>query len=363
MDDDALAVLDAAGSEQTAVFAPRDASLHAILLATCRPDRVSSLVIVNGTARVARAPDYTFGIPEYVLDRFVDVNMEPDAVERGLDYLAIVAPTVAGDADFRRWWDRAGHRGASPGAARAIQNVYLKADVRSLLPMIQAPTLVIHRAENANFRVQHGRYLAEHIPNAKYVELPGGDDLYWVGDSEEMLDEIEEFLTGVRHGARADRVLATVVFTDIAGSTTRLAEMGDEGWRELLDRHDAMIRRLLTRIGGREIKTTGDGVLATFEGPARALTFASAARDAAAQIGLQIRVGVHTGEIELRGDDIAGMAVHIASRVQALAEPGQVLVSRTVVDLVVGSGIKTRERGVYALEGVPGPWHLYSVES
>ena len=360
---DALAVLDDAGSQQTALFAPRDSSLHAILLATTRPDRVSSLVIVNGTARVARAPDYPFGIPDYVIDHFLDVNMEPDAVNRGFDYLAIAAPTVAADEAFRAWWDRAGHRGASPGTSRAIQTVYLKADVRSLLPTIQVPTLVMHRVDNANFRVQHGRYLAENIPNARYVELPGPDDLYGVGDTEEMLDEIEEFLTGIRHAAGPDRVLATVVFEDIVGSTPRLAEMGDKRWRELLDRHDAMVRRLLTRGGGREIKTMGDGVLATFDGPARALTFASAIRDAAGQLGLEIRVGVHTGEVERRGDDIAGMAVHIASRVQALAKPGQVLVSRTVVDLVVGAGIKATECGQYELEGVPGPWQLYSVES
>jgi class 3 adenylate cyclase len=359
---DAMAVLDAAGSERAAVFAPRDSSLQGILLATTYPDRVSSLVIVNGTARTAWAEDYPIGIPQRLLDRFLQLNMEPDAVERGFDFLAIGTPTVANDDAFRAWWNRAGHRGASPATSRAIQAVYLQADVRPLLPLLRVPTLILHRRGSALLRVAHGRYLAEHIAGAKYVELPGADDLYWVGDTDAMLDEIEEFLTGVRPGPRADRVLATVLFTDIVGSTRHAAEIGERRWRDLLDRHDQAVRRHLERFRGREIKMTCDGVLATFDGPARAVICACAIRDAAAQLGLELRAGVHTGEVEVHGEDIGGIAVHIAARVEALAEPRQVLVSRTVVDLIVGSGIETTDRGEHVLEGVPGTWRLFAVD-
>jgi class 3 adenylate cyclase len=357
---DSVAVMDAAGSERAAVLGPRDASLQAVLLATTYPDRVSSLIIVNGTARVSRADDYPIGVPQRVLDRFLQVNMEPDAVEQGLDLLALAAPSVAGNDVFRAWWNRAGNRGASPARARAIQAVYLQADVRPVLPLVRVPTLILHRRDNAMYRAAHGRYLAEHIPGAKYFELPGADDLYWVGDTDPMLDEIEEFLTGVRPGPRADRMLATVLFTDIVGSTRRLADVGERHWRDLLDHHDAVVREQLERFRGREIKMTGDGVLATFDGPARAVLCACAIRDASAQLGLEIRAGVHTGEVEVRGEDIGGMAVHIAARIEALAEPLEVLVSRTVVDLIVGSGIQTSDRGEYVLKDVPGEWRLFA---
>jgi DNA-binding SARP family transcriptional activator/class 3 adenylate cyclase len=359
---DAAAVMAAAGSERAAVFGPRDASLHAILLAATYPDRVTSLIIVNGSARPSRADDYPFGIPQHVLDAFLQVNMEPDAVEQGFDYLALAAPSVAGDNAFRAWWNRAGNRGASPARARAIQAVYLQADVRPVLPLVRVPTLILHRRDNASWRAPHGRYLAEHIPGAKYVELPGADDLYWVGDTDRMLDEIEEFVTGVRPGPRADRVLATVLFTDIVGSTRRLADVGERRWRDLLDRHDVAVREQLERFRGREIKMTGDGVLATFDGPARAVMCACAIRDATAQLGLEIRAGVHAGEVEIRGEDIGGMAVHIAARIEALADPREVLVSRTVVDLIVGSGIETTDRDEHVLEGVPGEWRLFAAE-
>ncbi|MEY2404034.1 MAG: hypothetical protein QOD38_1585 [Acidimicrobiaceae bacterium] len=360
---DALAVMDAAGSERAGILAPRDSSLEAILLAATYPERVSCLIIVNGTARVARADDYPFGIPPWVLDRFLEVNMEPDAVDQGLDFLGAAAPTLASDDAFRAWWIKAGYRGASPAMARAIDAMVVRADVRSVLPLVRVPTLVLHRRDNGIFHVGHGRYLAEHIPNATYVELDGSDDLYWVGDTDIMLDEIEEFLTGVRGGPGSDRVLATVVFTDIVGSTARITELGGQRWGDLLDRHDTAIRRQLARFRGREIKTTGDGILATFDGPARAVTCACAIRDAATQLGLDVRVGVHAGEIEMRGADIGGMAVHIAARVEALAKPAEVLVSRTVVDLVVGSGIHFADRGQHVLKGVPGRWRLFSAES
>ncbi len=359
---DAVAVMDAAGSERAAIFGPRDASLQAILLATTYPDRVSSLIIVNGTARLARADDYPIGVPQRILDRFLELNMEPDAVERGFDLLTTAAPSVAHDDSFRAWWNRAGNRGASPARARAMQAVYQQADLRPVLPLVRVPTLILHCRDNAMFRAAHGQYLAANIPEARYVELPGADDLYWVGDADAMLDEIEEFVTGVRPGPRPDRVLATVLFTDIVGSTKRVAEMGERRWRDLLDRHDLAVRRQLERFQGQEIKMTGDGVLATFDGPARAVRCGCAIRDAAAQLGLEIRAGVHTGEVEVRGDDIGGMAVHIASRVQSLAKPTEVLVSRTVVDLIVGSGIETIDRGEQVLNGVPGTWRLFTAE-
>lgn len=359
---DALAVMDATGSERAAVFAPRASSLEAILLAATFPDRVSSLIIVNGTARIPRAEDYPVGIPQPVVDQYLGLNAEPDAVDRGLDMLAVFAPSVAGDGTFRAWWKRAGNRGATPATARLLDRVRFQADVRALLPLVRVPTLILHRRDNAAIRVGHGRYLAEHIPDAKYVELPGADDLYWVGDTAEMFDEIEEFVTGVRHGPDPDRILATVVFTDIVGSTERLAEVGERRWRDLLDRHDVAVRRQLERFRGREVKMTGDGVLATFDGPARAVLCAGAIRDAVGQLGLEIRAGVHMGEVEVRGEDVGGMAIHIAARVMALAGPRQVLVSRTVVDVIVGSEIETTDRGEHVLKGVPGSWRLFAVE-
>ena len=359
---DAVAVLDAVGSERATLFAPRDSSLQAILLATTHPDRVASLVIVNGTARMTRAEDYPVGFPAHMVESFLEVNMEPDAVEQGFDFLAFAAPTVAGDDAFRAWWNRAGNRGAGPATARAIQTVYSYADVRPLLPLVQAPALVFHRRDNDLFRVGHGRYLAEHLPDAKYVELPGADDLYWVGDTDQMLDEIEVFLTGERHVPDLERVLTTVLFTDIVGSTERAGEVGDRRWREMLDQHDAIVRRYLERFDGREVKMTGDGVLATFDGPGRAVHCAGAIRDATARLGLAIRVGIHTGEVEVRGADIGGMAVHLASRIESKAEPNEVLVSRTVVDLIVGSGIEVSDRGEHQLKGVPGSWQLFAVD-
>jgi pimeloyl-ACP methyl ester carboxylesterase len=359
---DALAVMDNAGSLRAAVFAPRDSSLMAILLATTFPDRVSSLVIVNGTARIPRADDYPEGISQRRLDEFLDLNFEPDAIDRGYDALDFFAPTVAGDAAFRAWWNQAGNRGAGPATAKLLDRVRFQADVRALLPLVRVPTLVLHRRDDAAIPVRHGRYLAEHIPDAKYVELPGADDLYWVGDTNRMLDEIEEFLTGARHGRATNRVLATVLFTEIVGSNEHRVEMGERRWRALLDHHDEAAMRQLERFRGHEIKTTGDGVLATFDGPARAVLCAQAIRNAAADLGLQTRSGLHIGEVDARGEDDDGVTIRIAAEVAALAEPQQVLVSRTVVDVVVGSGIETRDCGEHVLDGAPGGWRLFAVE-
>jgi class 3 adenylate cyclase len=359
---DALAVMDAVGIARAAVFTSGWVALEGSLLAATHPDRVSHLIVVNGAARLLRAPEYPIGMSRDEWDAYEEVVFEPDAVERGLDVLALANPSVADDPAYRAWWDRAGNRGASPAMAQAITRLRRQADVRPLLGSIQTPTLILHRRDISGFfPVQHGRYLAEHIPNAKYVELDGADTSCWVGDTDLMLDEIEEFLTGVRHGPEPDRALAAVLFTDIVASTERIVEVGERRWRDLLDRHDAVLRRQLERFGGREIKTTGDGVLATFDGPARAVQCACAIRDAAAQLGLEVRAGVHVGEVELRGPDIAGMTVHIAARIHARADPGEVLVSRTVVDLVTGSHITFTDRGQHELKGVPGNWQLFGV--
>jgi len=356
---DALAVMDAAGVARAAVLSWASAK-PAVMLAVAHPHRVSSLVVVNGFARTLSAPDYPAGWSPEEQEIF-DVSFQPDAVERGVDVLAMVAPSVAHDEAFRAWWDRAGNRGASPAMARAITEMSRQVDVRSLLESIQVPTLVLHRRDDRYIRVGHGRYLAERIPDAKYVELEGADHLPFQGDTDVMLDEIEEFLTGVRHGLESDRSLAAVLFTDIIGSTERIAELGETRWRDLLDRHDAALRRQLQRFRGREIKTTGDGFLATFDGPARGVQCACAIRDAASQLGLAVRAGIHVGEVELRGPDIAGMTVHVTARIQALADPGEVLVSRTVVDLLAGSAITFTDRGEHELRGVPGTWRLFRV--
>jgi class 3 adenylate cyclase len=359
---DSVAVLDSVGSERAAVLAPRDSSPQGLLLAATHPERVSSLVFINGTARMARAEDYPVGIPQRVLEQFLEVNMDPDAVNRGFDLLAGVAPSVAGDESFRSWWVKAGYRGASPAASRAIQGAYLRADMRPVLPLVRAPALVLHRRDDQIVRVGNGRYLAEHLAEARYVELPGADDLYWVGETDKMLDEIEEFLTGSRGGPEADFVVATVLFTDIVESTSQLAAVGERAWSDLHDRHDEAVRTELRRFGGREVTTTGDGILATFDSPTRALACGRAIRDAAARLGLALRVGLHTGQIQVRGADVGGLAVHIAARVQAQAGPDQVLVTRTLADIVVGSGFALRDAGEHILKGVPGRWTLFSLE-
>jgi class 3 adenylate cyclase len=284
-----------------------------------------------------------------------DDDSDGDAITR-------FAPSAADDDHFRQWWNATGRRGASPATARALLRVAIESDVRAALPTIRVPVLVASFKdcpENAG-----SRYLAEHLPDATFVEVPGADDYWWAANAApSVLDEIEEFLTGVRAPQDADRRLATLMFTDIVGSTERASAIGDRRWRELLDRHDAAVRRQLVRFRGGEINTTGDGFLATFDGPARAVECAFAARDAARQLGLDLRIGVHTGEVEVRGDDVAGIAVNIAARVAAVAEPGTVWTSRTVADLVVGSGLQFSDRGLHELKGVPGTWQLYAVES
>lgn len=356
--EDAVAVMDAVGCEQAAIFAPSFNAMVGIVLAANYPERVRSLVIVNGAARVLRAPDYPVGANPNTAESFMTVGIEPDAVEQGFDMLGIVAPSVARDGAFRAWWDLAGNRAASPSMARAATKVVIDSDVRDRLACIAAPTLILHRSGVDFIPIEHGRYLAEHIAGSRFVELPGTDSLYWVGDNAPMLDEIEEFITGVRSGFDAERVLLTIVFTDIVGSTERAAALGDGRWRDLLDNHDAIIRHELERFGGREVNTAGDGFVATFTSPSAGIACADAIVDAVRVLGIEVRVGIHAGEVEVRGTDVAGMAVHIGARVAALAGPSEVLVSSTVRDIVTGSRRRFADRGEHELKGVPGRWQL-----
>jgi class 3 adenylate cyclase len=357
---DALAVLDAAGSERAALCGADEGALVAMLTAATHPGRTAALILLNAYPRLLRDVDYPHGVPDELLERFTQTVLADRHEEGSFADLEIFVPRVASDPRFRQWWQRAGNRGASPATAMALALTRFQSDLRPVLPTIQVPTLVIHRQENRASLVEHGRYLAEHIAGARYVELPGDEHLPYVGDSETIVAEIEEFLTGMRR-VEADRILATILFCDIVHSTDLVSELGDRRWRGVLDSYYAMIRRQLDRFSGREIKTIGDGLLATFDGPARAIRCAQAIRDGARQLGLEVRVGLHTGEVEIMGDDIGGLAVHIGERVCASAESGEVLASRTVVDLVAGSGINFEDRGEHELKGVPGRWQLHAV--
>ena len=359
--EDAIAVMDAVGCGQAALFTSGVTAMTGLVLAAEHPERVCSLVIVNGASRLMWAPDYPIGTDPTRADRFTTVAIEPDAVEQGFDVLEIVAPTMARDEAFRAWWDQAGNRAASPSMARAVTGAMVASDVRDALPRITAPTLIVHRSDCRFVPVEHGRYLAAHIAGSRYVELPGADALHWVGDTGPMLDEIEEFITGVRGGFDAERVLTTIVFTDIVGSTLRAAALGDLRWHDLLDNHDRIVRHELGRFRGREVNTSGDGFVATFTSPSVAIDCADAIVDAVRPLGIDVRIGIHAGEVEIRGDDVAGMAVHIGARVAALAGPSEVLVSSTVREIVTGSRHTFAERGEHELKGVPGRWRVYAL--
>jgi class 3 adenylate cyclase len=356
--DDMLAVLDAVGSEQAALFGVSEGGPLSILFTATHAQRVSALVTYGAAPRMAWAPDYTWGLPpEMYTDEVKEAVLEGwgDGV-----LLDLFAPSCAEDERMREVWGTFQRVGASPSMGVATLQAMMNIDVRDILPSVRVPTLLIHRAGDRAVPAKSSRFMSEHIPNAKYVELEGEDHLWFVGDVDAIFDEVEEFLTGVRRNVVNDRMLATVLFTDIVDSTRKVAELGDHRWRELLSEHDALVRRELERFRGRELKTIGDGFLATFDGPARAVTCAGAIRDRAHGIGITVRAGIHTGECEVIGDDIAGVAVNIAARISALAAPDEVLVSRTVTDLVYGSPIEFKDRGLVELKGVPDTWHLYA---
>lgn len=356
--DDVRAVMDAAGSERAALFGAADGGMMAATFAATYPERVSALILANSTARMSWAPDYPIGIPPERAEVIASVTEETWGRP---DLLTLTNPSLGEDQAAREAYARLMRMAASPSTADAVVRLLLEIDVRHVLPAIQAPTLVIHRTDNVLLSLDHGRYLAEHIPNAHLVEVPGADYGLGIGDVDSVLDEVEEFLTGVRGQVDVNRMLATVMFTDIVSSTERAAAVGDSRWKELLEAHHEIARRQISRYQGQLVKSTGDGVLATFDGPARAILAATAIRDATHRLGIEIRAGLHTGEIQRHGDDVLGLGVHIAARVQAEAEPGEVLASRTVKDLVAGSGVRFRDRGTHHLEGVPEDWQLFEV--
>jgi class 3 adenylate cyclase len=357
--DDVRAVMDAVGSDRAALLGISEGGPMCALFAATYPERTSALIMYAAMARMAWAPDHPWGRRREELEARIRGVEQAWGAGASVD---LYSPSLAADEQYRKWvatWERAS---ASPGAALALLQMNMEIDTRHVLPTIRVPTLVLHRADDRAVRVEQGRCIAERIPQARYVELAGIDHTPWAGDTDALLGEIEEFLTGVRHGPEPDRVLATVLFTDIVGATERAAEMGDARWRELITRHHALVRQQLERHRGREIDTAGDGFLATFDGPARAIRCAAAIRDAVRSLGMAIRAGLHTGECEVIGDKLGGIAVHIGARVAALAASDEVLVSSTVRDLVAGSGLRFQDRGVHALRGLPEAWRLFAVE-
>jgi pimeloyl-ACP methyl ester carboxylesterase len=354
--DDVRAVLDAADSERTAVFGFSEGGLMSVCFAATYPERTTALVLYGVFAKRIWSPDYPWAPTPEARAREIEDLERNWATGMDLDQLA-----PSEDEAFKQRLATYFRRSASPGAAVALMRMNTQIDVRDVLPTIRTPTLVLHRVDDRDAKIEEGRWIADHIPGARLAELEGDAHTLWGGDTDAIVDEIEEFLTGVRPHRQADRVLATVLFTDIVGSTKRATELGDSGWRELLAAHHAQVRKQLDRFRGQEIDTAGDGFFATFDGPARAVQCATAVRDAVRSLGLEIRAGVHTGEVQLADGRVTGIAVHLGARVAGLAGSGEVLVSSTVKDLVAGSGIAFEERGTHVLKGVPGEWHLYAV--
>jgi class 3 adenylate cyclase/pimeloyl-ACP methyl ester carboxylesterase len=357
--DDFGAVLDAAQSERATLIAASEAALSSMLFAATNPDRTAGLVLINAFARFLRGPETPFGLPPEFAERYVQLYREYSGQGTLVDYLS---PSRSSEPGFRRWSTRSQRLGAGPGTVSAIYDVFMHTDVSGVLSSIQAPTLVVHREDDPHVRAGHSRFLADRIPDARLVMLPGDDNEWFSGDIEPLFDEIEQFVTGIRQARRSDRILATILFTDIVGSSERAATVGDATWKGLRDAHHELLRSHIQGFGGQLIETAGDGALATFDGPARAIYCACGIRDAAASLGLSIRAGLHTGEIETMDDGIGGIAVHIGARVAALADAHEVLVSAAVPPLVAGSGIRFTPRGTHKLRGIPGEWGVFGVE-
>lgn len=357
--EDAITVLDAAASQRPVVLGIQVGSLVASLLAASHPERCSRLVLYAAAAMALSTADHPLGVPSEEVDEII-VRLSEDLAAGGEGGIGILAPSHADDERFRSHAGRLNRSSVRPGSVGHFFRQSLMTDLRHVLPVIQVPTLVVHRTGDAVVPVELGREVAGLIPGALLRELPGDDHLAFAGDSDLLVDEIEEFLTGARSGGEPDRVLANLLFTDIVGSTSLAAQLGDRRWRELLDEHRAHVRHALTQFKGKELATTGDGFLARFDGPGRAVRCALAIIGDAPSLGLQIRAGVHAGEVDLRGTDARGLSVHIAARVAALAAAGEVLVSGTVKDLLVGSGLGFEARGEHRLRGVPDTWRLYA---
>jgi pimeloyl-ACP methyl ester carboxylesterase len=358
--DDVRAVMDAAGSERAALFGISEGGPMSVLFAATHPDRVTALVLHGAMGRTTEAPEYPWASPAEALRESAAEFIVPYWGQQAEGMVELFAPSLADDPEAVEFTARMERSAASPGMVQQIFEMFLDIDVRAILPTIHVPTLVLHRRADRVVNWRAGKELAAQIPGARYVELPGMDHLPWAGDTEAVLGEIEEFLTGTRSVPEPERVLATVMFTDIVGSTQRAAELGDARWRELLAAHQAAVRRELTRFRGREVKTLGDGSLATFDGPARAIRCGRAIAQSARSLGLEVCIGLHSGEVELIEDDVGGIAVHIAARVGALAAADEVLVSSTVKDLVAGSGIRFEDRGAKRLKGISDEWRLFA---
>jgi class 3 adenylate cyclase len=359
--DDVRAVMDAAGSEQAALVGLSEGVPMSILFAATYPQRARALVCTGGMARSTYAEDYPWATQAEAL---VESGLELILPHWGDGSLIEVSsPSQADNQESRAFYGRLERSTASPGMLTALFQMFLDLDVRDVVPSVHAPALILHRSRDPLVNVRHGRWLAEHMPNARMVEFEGDDHGFWYQSTEEWLGEVQEFLTGARAVPDADRVLATVLFTDIVDSTRAAADLGDQRWREVLERHQRAVREALGRFNGREVKSTGDGFLATFDGPARAIHCATTILRSSEASGIHVRAGLHTGECEVMGDDIGGIAVHIAARVSAHAEPQELLVSRTVKDLVAGSGIQFTDRGAHALKGVTDTWQLYAVDA
>jgi pimeloyl-ACP methyl ester carboxylesterase/class 3 adenylate cyclase len=356
---DAEAVLDNAGSKQTALLGMAEGGLVMALLAATRPERVTALVLVNTTPSFTAEPFREWGLAAGALDRLAE-TVDSDWGNVGWA-IPLFAPSAVGDEGYRGWLERAQRRSLSPAMAGAVFDVLYRSDISDVLPAVRVPTLVIHRRGNRYLEPEHGRYLARHIPAARYLEVDGADHVPYLGDPGPILDAIEEFVTGRRRPREVDRVLTTVLFTDIVGSTERAAQLGDARWRDLLIAHHDLVRAELERFAGREIDSAGDGVFAAFDGPASAVRCAREIIAAARRLGLELRAGVHSGECELVGHKLGGLAVHIGARIAALSGPGEVLVSSTVKDLVAGSGLRFEDRGARQLKGIPDRWHVYAV--
>jgi len=358
--DDLTSVMDSVGAERAALLGASEGGSLCTLFAATRPERTSALILCGAVATTRWSPETPWAPTSETFETWIQtVEREwgrPLAIE-------LFAPSVAHEKRFRDWWARLLRLAASPAAAVALLRMLDEIDVRPVLPTIRIPTLVLHCTGDRVVNVENGRYLGRYIPNAKYVELPGTDHFPYLGDADAILAEIEEFLTGVRPLPESDRVLATVLFTDIVSSTERSAQVGDRKWKDLLDQHDTLIHRELERHRGRLVKNTGDGILATFDGPARAIRCAQAIASSVKSLGIEVRAGLHTGEVELRGEDVTGMGVNIAARVMDAAGPGEVVVSSTVKDLVAGGGLRFADRGTRDLRGVPGEWRLFAVEA
>ena len=357
--DDVRAVMDAVGTKRAAIFAASEAVPIAILFAATYPERTAALLLWGGMARWSPAPDYPWSLTDEMYTKIVELSSS----QWGTGFSAsLVYPSGADEPGIGDWFCRYERASASPGGFARITLNNTALDVRSILPSIQTPTLIVHADNDTFVHVGGSRYLATHVPGAKYVEVSGTDHLFCGENGDRLVEEIEEFLTGSRHVTEPDRVLATVLFTDIVNSTERAASLGDEAWKKLLEQHHALVRRQLASFRGRELDTAGDGVFASFDGPARAIRCACAIADSVRELGFTVRAGLHTGECQILGKKLAGIAVHIGARVAGHAAPGEILVSGTVRDLVAGSGLRFRDRGTVSLKGVSGEWRLYALD-